>query len=65
MTGSNTAVNGKPRKAATADEIAEMAMRGHDISRDFTGKLKVVKNAASRGDAAERERKRRSTNCSS
>jgi len=54
-----TAVNAKPRKAPTAEEIAEMATRGDDISRYFTGKFKLVKNVASQRDATERERKRR------
>ncbi|MGA2184607.1 MAG: CopG family transcriptional regulator [Bryobacteraceae bacterium] len=31
------------RKTATADEIAEMATRGEDVSRHFTNKFTVVR----------------------
>jgi len=33
------------KKSATADEIAEMASRGEDVSRYFTNKFTVVRPA--------------------
>ena len=39
----NTAMSRTFKKTATADEIADMASRGEDISADFTSKFTVVR----------------------